>query len=158
MSKQDRQEKIRELLRINEVRTQKDLWKLLKDCGYNVTPTTISRDIQEMQIRKEYSPDGVERYSLSNHVKVENPDLPIKQLQQFYSEAIQSIEVTGVFVIIKTEPGNAKPIGYLMESLNWKSVVGVISGDDNCLLLCRTKSEADEVKKKCMTIWNKNTT
>ncbi|MFU0790254.1 arginine repressor [Virgibacillus proomii] len=156
MNKKERQEKIRELIRTNEVHTQKELWRLLKEHGYNVTPTTISRDIQEMQISKECSPDGVERYSLFNNIK-ENSDPTIQKLQQFFSETILSIEATGIFVIIKTDPGNAGAIGYLMESLDWKSVVGVISGDDNCLLLCRTKLEAEEVKKKCMTIWNKDT-
>ncbi|MEF2292891.1 arginine repressor [Virgibacillus dokdonensis] len=154
MNKKERQEKICALIRTNEVRTQKELRELLKNQGYDVTPATISRDMQEIQVRKEYSPNGVESYHLPSSVKEKLST--IQKLQQFFSEAIQSIEVSGIFVIIRTDPGNAKAIGYMMESLEWKQLAGVISGDDNCLLLCKTESEAEKVKKKCLEIWGKD--
>jgi hypothetical protein len=57
--------------------------------------------------------------------------------------------------MIKTIPGNAKAIGYFMEGLNWKEVKGVISGNDQCFLLCRTEKEAEDMKRRCISIWNK---
>ncbi|SHH54353.1 MULTISPECIES: arginine repressor [Virgibacillus] len=152
INKKERQEKICAIIRTNEVRTQKELRELLKNQGYDITLATISRDIQELKVRKEYSSNGVESYHLPNNVTEKST---IQKLQQYFSEAILSIEVSGVFVIIRTDPGNAKAIGYMMDSLEWKQLAGVISGDDNCLLLCKTESEAEKVKKKCLEIWGR---
>lgn len=106
-------------------------------------------------MKKEHASSGGERYHLPNNIKGKST---IQKLQQYFSEVILSIEVSGVFVIIRTEPGNAKAIGYMMESLEWKQLAGVISGDDNCLLLCKSESEAKKVKKKCLEIWARDRT
>lgn len=51
-----RQNKIIELIENNEIDTQEKLAALLKDCGYEVTQATISRDIKELQLVKNTFP------------------------------------------------------------------------------------------------------
>ena len=57
-----RQNKIIELIENNEIDTQEKLAALLKDCGYEVTQATISRDIKELQLVKTLSPSGKYKY------------------------------------------------------------------------------------------------
>lgn len=154
MDKQVRQRKIRELVLTKTIRTQKELLKLLRLTGCDVSLSTISRDMKELHIIKKHFPDGGSYYSLSASIKdcIKNP---IKSLQALFADAIISVHAKDYFVMIKTIPGNAKAIGYIMECLNWKEVKGVISGNDQCFLLCRTEKEAEDMKRKCLSIWNK---
>ena len=46
--KRDRQEKIIRLIESQNVGTQEDLARLLKEAGYHVTQATVSRDIREL--------------------------------------------------------------------------------------------------------------
>ena len=57
--KRDRQLKILELIGQKEIRTQEELCQELKNLGYNATQATVSRDIKELRLVKELSPNGV---------------------------------------------------------------------------------------------------
>ena len=59
-----RQNKIIELIENNEIDTQEKLAALLKECGFEVTQATISRDIKELQLVKTLSPSGKYKYAV----------------------------------------------------------------------------------------------
>ena len=56
--KKNRHDKIIELINNYEVETQEQLASLLKDAGYDVTQATVSRDIRQMKLTKQVTPDG----------------------------------------------------------------------------------------------------
>ena len=51
------QNKIIELIENNEIDTQEKLAALLKECGFEVTQATISRDIKELQVGQDAFPE-----------------------------------------------------------------------------------------------------
>ena len=65
MSK-SRRERIIELITNNVVETQEDLLELLKKDGYNVTQSTVSRDIKQLHLYKAADGKGHYCYTLSN--------------------------------------------------------------------------------------------
>ena len=50
--------------------------------------------------------------------------------------------------MLKTLPGNAHALGVLIDNLEWDEIMGSICGDDTCLIICRTESEALDIKKR----------
>ena len=52
-----RQDAIREIVRGKNIRTQRMLVDELKECGFDCTQATVSRDIADMGLRK--LPEGV---------------------------------------------------------------------------------------------------
>ena len=50
--KQSRQEKIVELVETSEIETQEELAEKLKEAGFAVTQSTISRDIRQLHLSK----------------------------------------------------------------------------------------------------------
>ena len=60
--KSNRQEKILELIKNKIFLTQEDLQNELLALGYNVTQSTVSRDIKELRIVKGHDSDGNYRY------------------------------------------------------------------------------------------------
>ena len=57
--KKARQDKILDLIRRSEIQTQEEMLLRLKECGYEVTQATVSRDIRELNLIKSISPRGV---------------------------------------------------------------------------------------------------
>ncbi|RFA32251.1 hypothetical protein CAI16_18535 [Virgibacillus dokdonensis] len=151
MNNQKRQRKIRELIMTNEIGTQAELRKRLSDAGYHVAKSTLSKDLKEMEIGKKRFPNGDNVYGFFEKFN-KYTNHPIKKMQELFSDTILSVHVSGNFVIVKSEPGNAKAIGYFIECLHWKEIAGIISGDDNCLLLCRTKMEANNIEYRFNSI------
>ena len=60
--KSNRQEKILELIKNKIFLTQEDLQNELLALGYNVTQSTVSRDIKELRIVKGHDSEGNYRY------------------------------------------------------------------------------------------------
>ena len=62
--KRNRQEKMLELISRYEIDTQDELIARLRECGFDVTQATVSRDIRELKISKMMTGKGTYRYVL----------------------------------------------------------------------------------------------
>ena len=62
--KRNRQEKMLELISRYEIDTQDELIARLRECGFDVTQATVSRDIRELKISKMMTGKGNYRYVL----------------------------------------------------------------------------------------------
>ena len=64
--KNQRQEKILDLISRYEIETQEEMISRLCDEGYNVTQATISRDMRELKLTKVLTARGTYKYALDN--------------------------------------------------------------------------------------------
>ena len=62
--KRERHAKIIELINGLEIETQEELANCLKDAGFDVTQSTVSRDIRELNLTKVTSESGRQKYSV----------------------------------------------------------------------------------------------
>ena len=60
--KNQRQEKILEIISQNDIDTQETLILKLKEAGFAVTQTTVSRDINQLKLVKTVTSDGTYKY------------------------------------------------------------------------------------------------
>ena len=60
--KQTRQKQILEIIKSNIILTQEDLQNELLNLGFDVTQSTVSRDIKELKLVKSHDKDGNYRY------------------------------------------------------------------------------------------------
>ena len=68
--KQTRQQQILSIIKENIILTQEDLQNALLNLGYNVTQSTVSRDIKELGLAKAVDGTGVQRYIVHSVKKV----------------------------------------------------------------------------------------
>ncbi|MBR2365795.1 MAG: arginine repressor, partial [Oscillospiraceae bacterium] len=61
--KNERQERILQLIREKDIETQEQLLQALSESGFRTTQATISRDIKQLRLVKRTGPGGV-RYEL----------------------------------------------------------------------------------------------
>ena len=125
--KKKRQAEILRIISTNEVETQEMLLNLLRERGYDVTQATVSRDINEMNIEKTVSANGVNCYAKAEKVHT-------VKFHNIISEAVVSIDYAMNIVSIKCHSG--------LDMMNLSYVVGTIAGDDTIFVLTRTESDA----------------
>jgi len=136
--------KIREIIANNNVETQEELVEELQSAGFNVTQATVSRDIKELHLVKVPVEDGLYKYSLPADQRFN----PSQKLKRILSDSFIGIDHTEQLLVLKTLPGNANAIGVLIDHLQWDNILGTICGDDTCLIICRTKADAEEISSK----------
>ena len=111
--KKKRQAEILRIISTNEVETQEMLLNLLRERGYDVTQATVSRDINEMNIEKTVSANGVNCYAKAEKVHT-------VKFHNIISEAVVSIDYAMNIVSIKCHSGlaNAACAGLDMMNLS----------------------------------------
>ena len=133
--KKKRQAEILRIISTNEVETQEMLLSLLRERGYEVTQATVSRDINELNIEKSVSANGVNCYAKAEKVHS-------VRFHNIISEAVVSIDFAMNIVSIKCHSGLANAACAGLDMMNLSYVVGTIAGDDTIFVLTRTESDA----------------
>ncbi len=136
--KTGRQRKIVELVNENNIETQEELLKLLRDDGYDVTQATVSRDIKELRLVKALDPGGKYRYVSSQS---ETPDIS-SRFHSIFADSVVSVENGQNIVCVKCYTGMAQAVCTAMDSVRLDSVIGTLAGEDTIFVLCRSESSA----------------
>lgn len=130
--KRIRQARIKELIKEYAIDTQEELQARLKDCGFNVTQATVSRDIRELGIVKSNSGDGVYKYRLSNErnvVEINN------KFGFILRQAVSSVACANNLIVVKTYPGMGSAAGAAVDQMELNGVIGTLAGDDTLLII-----------------------
>ncbi|NLC83559.1 MAG: arginine repressor [Ruminococcaceae bacterium] len=138
LSKNDRQNRILELIRTHEIGTQEELAAMLNADGLGVTQATISRDIKELGIIKTASSNGQLKYMPLER----QGEVASVRLLKVFTEAVVSIDHAMNLVVLKTLPGMAPASASALDSLNLADVVGTLAGDDTVFIATRTPTSA----------------
>ena len=131
-SRRKRQLKILELISTRAVRTQEDLAEALTAEGWEVTQSSVSRDITALHLVKV---DGCYQRAARMAQPSENPD------ERRIVEGVLSLELAGeAIVVLHTPPGEANRVGVAIDRLAWKDVIGTLAGDDTIFVAVQGKA------------------
>ncbi|MBO4280704.1 MAG: arginine repressor [Lachnospiraceae bacterium] len=150
--KNERQQKIKELISSREVATQEELTDLLNQSGYRVTQATISRDIREMKITKMPIEKGRQRY-----VCISRNDASEESLLRYcriLKDALVSMDTAQNILVIRTNAGMAMAVAAAIDGIHIPSIVGSLAGDDTVFCAVKSAEEAEEVMIKIGKIIN----
>ncbi|MBO4979046.1 MAG: arginine repressor [Clostridia bacterium] len=123
--KNQRLEKVKELIARFEIETQDELIDKLGAEGFAVTQATVSRDIRELKISKVLGANGKYHYAMSEHAAV--------RARHSYMASIQSVAFANNLVVIKTGPGLAQAVAAELDSMDHGEILGCVAGDDTIL-------------------------
>jgi len=126
-----RQEQIRKIVRVERIRTQRDLVDHLMRRGFVCTQATISRDIADMGLKK--LPEGV--YVLSEDM----------HLHRMIGDLVKDVVKSDKFVLIKASVGTASGVAAALDAADLGDVLGSIAGDDTVLVLAKDDKAADRI-------------
>ena len=117
--------KILELISTRAIRTQEDLAEALAAEGWEVTQSSVSRDITALRLIKA---NGVYRRP-GPAATPADPD------ERRIADGVLTIEPAGeALIVLHTPPGEANRVAVALDRLAWPDVVGTIAGDDTIFL------------------------
>lgn len=143
--KSARQEKILEIITSRGIETQNQLMEALKEVGFKSTQATLSRDIRDLRLVKEMSPEGSYRYVPGSRDSISDYDV---RLRKILRESVVDYAVAQNLIVIKTLPGLAAAAGSALDSMEIRGMVGSIAGDDTLFLAMKDNASAEHFNKE----------
>ncbi|MGH1562947.1 arginine repressor [Mumia sp. DW29H23] len=142
-TKAARQQRVVELLRTHVVRSQTDLAELLADDGLQVNPSTLSRDLVELDAVRVRHPSGGLVYAVPGEGGDRTPRPAVEtvsahaRLARLCNELLVSAEGSANLVVLRTPPGAAQFFASAIDHAALGSLLGTIAGDDTVLVICK---------------------
>jgi len=131
--------KILELISTRPVRTQEELADALTAQGWEVTQSSVSRDIASLRLVKV---DGAYRRPPPRAPR-SDPD------EQRVGEGVLTMETAGdALVVLHTPPGEANHVAVAIDRLAWPAVLGSIAGDDTIFLAVKDSRAQRQVLRE----------
>ena len=134
MQKEQRQTTILKLITSEQIGRQEELAEMLEKKGFNVTQSSVSRDLDELGIIKLHG-----FYALPNKPK------------NAIAFGLTALETAGENLIVaKCEAGLASAIAVKIDGANIREIIGTIAGDDTIFIAVKNK---DDQKAVIKTVW-----
>lgn len=137
-----RQSKILELIKEYRFDTQEELQAKLKECGFNVTQATVSRDIRELGIIKSEGEDGIYKYRAGK--ESEHSGIGGK-FALILRQAVSSVACANNLIVVKTYAGMGSAAGAAVDAMELEGVIGTLAGDDTLLIIAHDNDTAAKV-------------
>jgi transcriptional regulator of arginine metabolism len=147
-NKADRQNTIRELVGSRAVGSQEELRRLLRQRGWDVTQSTLSRDLREMRLARVPDADGGARYALTDSV----PDATRVTLDRLLPQLFDRLDGVGELLVLHTMPGGAQAIAFALDAEGWPELLGTIAGDDTILMICRSAAAREKLARRLQAL------
>ncbi|MEF9840947.1 MAG: ArgR family transcriptional regulator [Raoultibacter sp.] len=119
---------IRDIIRENNIRTQRELADKLQAAGHDCTQATISRDITDMGLVKSH--EGY--YELPEDMR----------LQRMVAELVEEIYIAGNMVVVKTFSGGAPGVAGAIDKAGLVGSLGTVAGDNTIMIAAKTPEDA----------------
>ncbi|MGI6046140.1 MAG: arginine repressor [Eggerthellaceae bacterium] len=128
-----RHDVIRNVIRDQNVKTQRELAKILRSYGYDCTQATVSRDITDMGLVKSH--DGF--YVLPEEMR----------LERMVSDLVEEVAQSANLLVIHTTSGGAAGVSAALDAAQINGVLGTVAGDNTIVVVAGSDNEAGQVKR-----------
>ncbi len=136
--KSNRHTKIVELIAKYPITTQEELLEYLKAEGFDVTQSTVSRDIKKLRLSKSLDQNGKYRYQ----APVTKQNAGNTSFLSIVDSSVISVEYALNMVVVKTYAGMAQAVCAAIDSMEHNAIIGTIAGDDTIFIVCKSEEAA----------------
>lgn len=141
--KNNRHERIIELISKEDIETQEELALKLIEAGFKVTQATVSRDIKQLGLTKVKSKTGRQKYVEGGTVFPKNQE----KIGKMLSEGVISFDDASKILVIKTMSGMAMAVATSIDAMRIPNLVGCIAGDDTVFCAIKDEESFETVKE-----------
>ena len=140
-----RQIKVKELVERLVIRTQDELADALRSEGIDVTQATVSRDIKDMMLVKVPTGDGGHRYAFPSEHSI---TVSVARLEKTFQDSVLTINSSGNIVVLRTLPGTAQAVAYVLDNIRWPEIIGTVAGDDTIFIVVKPEKDVPKVVER----------
>jgi transcriptional regulator of arginine metabolism len=144
VDKRKRHAAILELVGGQSVGSQEELRVLLHRRGWDVTQSTLSRDLRELRLARVPTPEGV-RYTVADGA-ISSAARPA--LDTLLPQLLTRVDGVGELIVVRTVPGGAQPVASALDGESWPDVLGTVGGDDTILVVCRSAVARERLERR----------
>ena len=134
MNRRERQGAILRLVQERPISTQAELAAALRDAGYDVVQTTVSRDIGELGLVKVRNGHG--RLVYAPPGTIANGDR-LRELRAALRRWMLGCEASGQLVLVSTPNGFASALAQALDEAAHPKVLGTIAGENTVMVVAR---------------------
>ena len=151
MEKSSRLRMISSILGEQLVGDQPTLRELLLRRGIEVSQSSLSRDLKELGVSRERTPDGLFAY-------VPPQEKPVATSEEVFRRRFQT-SVTGVrraafVLLVFSPPGEAQMVGRLLDNTSLPGLVGTVAGDDTVICIAEDEASAGALEQRFQALIN----
>ena len=140
--KSKRQEMILQLIESKVCLTQEDLQNGLEKAGFQVTQSTVSRDIRELKLVKGRDKNGNYRYLAHKNDGNSHSD---EHYADMFSRSVKSIDFALNNVVIKCYNGMASGACVAVDAMFGDMMLGSLAGDDTIIIVTRSAEDSQKM-------------
>ena len=141
----ERRQAVMRILREGVVRRQEDLVRLLRSQGYEVTQSSVSRDLRDIGVLKASG-----RYVLPPD-ELSRTQGDFAMLAQF----VRGLKRAGPsLTVLRTTIGAAQSVAVAIDRAEWPEVAGTISGDDTIFIATATGRAQQELVARLRAVFH----
>lgn len=142
MNRHERQSAILELVAERALSTQAEVAAALKDAGFDVVQTTVSRDVAELGLVKVRAPSGRLVYA--------SPGASDADRQRALGAALRryalGVESAGALLVVTTPSGYANALAQAVDEAGHPGIAGTVAGDNTIFIAVRESTSANALR------------
>lgn len=146
---------IKKVITEEVISSQDELQIRLQERGCDVAQATLSRDLKSIQVMKVSDAKNGYVYRLAgNGIGNEQTTSDVSRMD-FMADGVVGIEFSANLGVIRTLPGYANSVAYMIDKANPTEILGTVAGDDTILLIMREGVGRNDVIQVLKTIMPK---
>lgn len=147
--KNQRKEKILEIISSRVIETQEELIAALKESGFDVTQSTASRDIKQLGLIKVLDASGRYRYASNiQQREVLPPNADYNRLLDNFKHSVISVKYAMNNLVIKCYSGMAQGACVAFDSLFSDEFLGTLAGEDTIIVITEDEKSSASLAQK----------
>ncbi|MES3038870.1 MAG: ArgR family transcriptional regulator [Bdellovibrionota bacterium] len=136
---------LRQLIREGTASTQEELCEALRDKDFDVTQSTVSRDLRRIGAIKTTNSEGEIIYRLPEHHQL----LPPRVVSHSLDGLLTEVQANESMIVLHTTPGSASLVARHLDSIRLSlGIIGTLAGDDCIFIVPASVKKISSVIKK----------
>ena len=146
MNRRERQSAILELVGERALSTQAEVAAALREAGFDVVQTTVSRDIADLGLVKVRAPSGRLVYAPPGTTDTDR----LRALAAAMRRYALGAEAAGGLVVVATPSGYANALAQAIDEAGHTGIAGTLAGDNTILVVARDGTPAAVLRDELM--------
>jgi transcriptional regulator of arginine metabolism len=142
MNRRERQNAILELVGKRALSTQAEVAAALRETGFDVVQTTVSRDIADLGLVKVRAPSGRLVYAPPGTSDTDR----LRALGAALRRYVLEIEATGSLLVLTTPSGYANALAQAIDEAGHPGIAGTVAGDNTIFVAARDGKPASALR------------
>jgi len=144
VNRRERQSAILALVRERALSTQAEVAAALKDAGFDVVQTTVSRDIADLGLVKVRAPSGRLVYAPPGTSDSDR----LRALGAAMRRYAIGVESAGTLVVLTTPSGYANALAQAIDEAGHSGIAGTVAGDNTIFVAARDVTAASALREE----------